>query len=387
MSLLKSLICLKGHDNGRRFLVISIACYVLLVMLTPILSRANIILVLLFLSASPILLASSIRRIHDAGFATPLAGISVLVFWLNLFGLTYLEHGAKWALLFFALLVSVAMATISNAKVKRNHKYVLGYSGPVDLSESEIESFSKDRIEPTIAGASAHKEKVRSTEDMSARSSENSQDSYVARSIVPQQSIGQVTESSERHTTGWEQQLRVWFAANKKLSLIALALISAYIMMEVVLAILSGPAQVEKPEKAIELIEQVKQRIDKVEMPDSFWVMRDQYDSITIAWEGDFRSESDLEKKNIYWSAATAKGDKECTNLHFSLGDNIKTLLVTVKNGGDYYADFSPVDSELIIKSISDKDRFKLCGYEFTLKGTRSLLRDNRKYREYLMKN
>ena len=96
---IKSLICIEGHDNGRRFLVISAAFYVLLVAILPIYQKAGILVFLLFAISTPVLLTSSLRRIHDSGFMTPLAIMPVIVFWLNVFGLIYIDHSAKWILL------------------------------------------------------------------------------------------------------------------------------------------------------------------------------------------------------------------------------------------------------------------------------------------------
>jgi len=373
--LLKSLACLKGRDNGRRFLIISFVCYLLLVILSPILDEAALLIILLFLSVSPILALASIRRIHDAGFATPFAAITLAIFWLNLFGLTYIDHGAKWTLLFFGFVVTLAMATISNAKVRRNYQYVMGYSGPVILSKTEVEPIARDRIEPTIAGSSAQQKETA----INSATAREQNDIYVG------QREEHTSPNSSLHANSWEQKFGMWFQENKKLSLIGLSLITLYILVELIFAIWSSEDIEKKDVVDIVPVEEVKQRLNKTEMPDQFWIMHDQYSSVTIAWEGDFKSETDLINKTIYWSATTAQGDKDCTNLHFSLGADIRTIQVTVKNGGDYYADFSPVDSELIIKSIADKDRFKLCGYEFVLKGTRSLLRDNKKYRDYLI--
>jgi hypothetical protein len=245
----------------------------------------------------------------------------------------------------------------------------------VKLSEPQVQPIAKDRIEPTIAGSSAQQNET----------AINSATAHEQNDIYAEQRQKHTSLNSILHANGWEYKLGVWFQENKNLSLIGLSLITLYIIAELIFAIWSGD-DVEKTDVPdIASVEEVKQRLNKIEMPDQFWIMQDQFDSVTIAWEGDFKSESDLIKKNIYWSTTTAQGDKDCTNLHFSLGADIRVLQVTVKNGGDYYADFSPVDSELIIKSIADKDRFKLCGYEFVLKGTRSLLRDNKKYRDYLM--
>jgi hypothetical protein len=370
MPLLKSLICLKGYDNGRRFLIISIVCYLLLVILTPLLSKAAILMVILILTTSPILASSSVRRIRDAGFAAPLAAIPLVVYWLNLFGITYIEHSSRWALLVLATITTIAMATISNARVRHNHSYQMGYDGPVNLNVEKNSVVNRDRIEPTIAG---HKNSQGQAEKSHAAVEE-----YILQEV--QSSHSHLDESSNN---GWEHQLGLWFKANQKISIMSLAVI-----VILTLLVVSMPSfeegSVEKIATEQPKIETAKSRLNKIEMPDQFWLMLDQNDSLTIGWEGDFKTDAELAENGSYWSATTGKGDQDCVDLHFSLGKDIRTLLVTVKNGGDYYADFSPVDTEIIIKSIAEKDRFKLCGYEFTLKGTRSVLRKNKKYYEYL---
>ena len=130
MLLLKSLICLKGYDNGRRFLIISLISYILLLLLSSAMSKAPIILLLVLIVLTPIIATSSMRRIHDAGFATPLAAIPLVIFWLNLFGLIYIDHPARWALVILAFFASIIAGTISNVRVRRNKSYQMGYNGP-----------------------------------------------------------------------------------------------------------------------------------------------------------------------------------------------------------------------------------------------------------------
>jgi len=120
--------------------------------------------------------------------------------------------------------------------------------------------------------------------------------------------------------------------------------------------------------------EKPKQRNNKIEMPDSFWVMLDQNDALTIGWQGDYQKDGEI------WSALTAKGDKDCFEINFTIRDEYRAMRVAVKNQGDYYADFSPVDTKKLIQSIANRDKFKLCGYEFSLKGTQAKLRNNKKY-------
>lgn len=372
MPLLKSLFCLKGRDNGRRFLIISLVCYFLLIVLSSVLNQAAILLIMLIAITTPILATSAIRRIHDAGFATPLAAIPVAIYWINLFGITYIQHGSRWALLVLAAITTLAMATVSNARVRRNYVYLLGYHGPVDLETSNEAPVQHSRIEPTIAG-----QKTVDTEHQISQSSKYS----------PIDDIIPTSGSKEREPVknGWDQQLALWFNQNQRLSIIIAAMISLATLLIVVMSL----AENENTQSTQVNSQQIstpkpKARLNKIEMPDQFWIMLDENDSLTIGWEGDIQTKSDLGENNSYWSAYTGKGDQTCVDLHFSLGEKIKTLLVTVKNGGDFYADFSPTDTEIIVKSIADKDRFKLCGYEFVLKGTRSLLRKNSKYSEYL---
>jgi len=372
--LLKSLICLKGYDNGRRFLVISLICYSLVLLLSSVMSQAPVILLLLLIVTSPIIATSSMRRIHDAGFATPLAAIPLVIFWLNLFGLSYIDHPARWVLIIFAFFTTIVVGTISNANARsrRNKHYQMGYNGPIELVVKEDIILHKERIEPTIAGKKVTESY---TEDLLSSQSVHPEQSYDTK--IHEEAL------AKDQSDHWEQKLGQWLAENKKIA--AIAIISLSIVTFLILSLSSNNEIEEKPivieEKEPEF---VKQRLNKIEMPDQFWVMLDQNDALTIAWEGDFKTKSQLGENDSYWSAATGKGDKDCVDLDFALGEKLRSLNVTVKNGGDYYADFSPVDSQLIIRSIADKDRFKLCGYEFTLKGTRSLLRKNDKYFEYL---
>lgn len=370
MPLLKSLVCLKGYDNGRRFLIISVVCYLLLIILAPILSKAAILLVVLILVTTPILATSSTRRIRDAGFPSAVAAVPLIVYWLNLFGISYLEHGSRWALLLLAAIATIAMATISNARVRHNHHYKMGYDGPVNLTTEVHLTVNRDRIEPTIAG----QKNAEGHADIAHASHQDSIDQGF-------QPVGANIEHASQNS--WEHQLGLWFKSNKKISFIGFFAIVIFALLIITLPSFEDEPVVKTAEDQ-PIIETVKARLNKLEMPDQFWVMLDENDSLTIGWEGDTKTDAELAKNGIYWSAATGKGDLDCVDLHFSLGENIRTLLVTVKNGGDYYADFSPVDTKLIVESIANKDRFKLCGYEFILNGTRDILRSDKKYWQYL---
>jgi len=315
------------------------------------------------------------RRIHDAGFATPFAVIPTIVFWINLFGITYIEHTSKWILLVFAVITTLAAATISNARLRRNHNYQFGYQGPVNLTSEPVQPIHQNRVEPTVAEQKeSNLEKSNLEHSESPIEFQNSKNQELRGSYEP---AGPTPTIS-----GWEDQLGQWLQENRKQATVAIGIILLLTFVILLLPVFSQPDKADALPTEEVNSEPVITRSNKLEMPDQFWLMLDQNNALTIAWEGDLKTKDGVEKN--YWSASTGKGDKDCVDLHFSLGENLRTMEVTVKNGGDYYADFSPVDTEIIVKSIADKDRFKLCGYEFTLKGTRALLRKNKRYAEYL---
>jgi hypothetical protein len=369
--LLKSLVCLKGHDNGLRFLAISAACYLLLLLLLPVLAQAGILLVLLFLTASPILLFSAKRRIDDAHLAPPLTIIPLIIFWLNLFGLTYFEHGSRWVLLILAVISSLGFAALNNIRIRKNANYHFGYNGPVDFNQQPQPVAPHTRVEPTIEGQS-----------ISGGTAQEPLDFEPSDSVIDERLSAYETSSIQQDNSDWLSKASHLFANNLKATYACIGLLLIIMIIILILPLFESESPNETDERT-KVVKEIKQRLNKIEMPDQFWLMLDQHDGVTIAWEGDIKSEGELGPDGLYWSALTAAGDSDCTSLDFTLGEKIRSLKVTVKNNGDYYADFSPLDTKVIVESIANKDRFKLCGYEFSLNGTRSLLRKNSKYREY----
>ena len=366
MLFIKSLLCLRGFDNGRRFLVISLVCYGLFLLLSSVLLKAPVLLVLLLLVATPVLTASGMRRIHDAGFATPYAVVAILVYWLTVLGITFIDHGAAYALLVLSVLVTLAMTTISNARVRRDRQYYLGYHGPV-FDEQSREPIAErrfyDRIEPTLAGGQA----ATGSDGKAANSSE---DDLAATNRFHSAHYAPAAQS------GLEEKLGEWFLANKILTVcvsVVLAIaVAGYVFWPQELA-----EEVNEEESKVSQ-QQVKERLNKIKLPDNFWIMLDQNNALTVAWQGDLMKDGEL------WSANTAKGDRSCFELRFNGGESYRSMAVEVKNQGDYYADFSPVDTRDMLEGIAKKSRFNLCGFEFSLKGTQSIMMSNKAYFDIL---
>ncbi|MFT6733590.1 MAG: hypothetical protein ACJAS9_001779 [Polaribacter sp.] len=380
---IKSLICIEGHDNGRRFLVISAAFYVLLVAILPIYQKAGILVFLLFAISTPVLLTSSLRRIHDSGFMTLLAIMPVIVFWLNVFGLIYIDHSAKWILLLIGAITTLIISTISNIRVRHNHQYLYGYHGPINSTEQNNND-DVSRVEPTLATNIFENLNPSDLEVNFETELDKSLTNSNPKFFFQNQGDHKTHQTSQNKITAYHsfrEQFTHWFSLNRSLALAGLTASLLVILIILFLLNSNGKHDVVVPlqdsqQTSVSVFK--KDRLHKLEMPDNFWLMLDQNNALTIGWQGD------LKKDGNYWSAITGKGDKTCTDLDFNLGEKIRSLEVTIKASEDYYADFSPVDTKQIILSIANKDRFKLCGYEFELKGTRSLLRQYKFYRDFL---
>lgn len=331
-------------------------------------------MVLLLLVSTPLLFASSVRRIHDASFATPYAVIPVFIYCLTVFAITYVNHNISWLFLLLAFLISIITATISHANIRNNHQYVMGYSGPVNsISSSNSQSQEpvyQQRVEPTLFA---------------------SQNQFADQNLVTAQS--QSLEKQIEHNNGtahhlsseysenvqdgnWNNGLVRWFFANQLVSIIALSATFVFIFILAIISISNDkePSQ----EKPINTSQMNEQRSHKVEMPDGFFLMLDQNEALTIGWQGSTNS-----RENV-WSAITGKGDLDCFEVMFSQRDKYRTMQVSVKNKNEYYADFSPIDTPKLISSIALKNRFQLCGYEFMLKGTQGKLKESKKYSAYI---
>ena len=378
---IKSFFCWQGFDNGRRYLMISLSCYLVFLIFLPLLAKAPVLFVLLLLLTSPLLGLASMRRIHDAGFATPLAAVPLLVYWLCVSVISFSESGSSYTLLVLAFIATLATTTISNAR-KRQHQrgYVWGYSGPC-LEEDDVNTSERriyDRIEPTIAGKQSESIESEVTQayihdNLSPESATHSSSkSFNKTNEHPRQPSHQSSVFSQWSQIGWS-----WVEHNLRL---AIALISLLVI--IILLIVFWPTDGGDETKAIEPENNVVQlpapeRLHKLSMPDKFWLMLDKNEALTIAWQGDQIPDGEV------WSALTGIGDKACISLDFGSRETFRSMRVTVKNSGDYYADFSPVDTQAIVKAVALKSRFGLCGFEFSLKGTQAILMTHKKYARY----
>ena len=70
-------------------------------------------------------------------------------------------------------------------------------------------------------------------------------------------------------------------------------------------------------------------------------------------------------------------------NIEFNNGDKVRTITVVAEDAGSYYANFSPLDTQKVITSLAKRNKFSLCGYNFSLKGSQRTLNSQQVYSDY----
>ncbi|MBO2638949.1 hypothetical protein I6M42_20195 [Shewanella algae] len=104
-----------------------------------------------------------------------------------------------------------------------------------------------------------------------------------------------------------------------------------------------------------------------VRLPDSFSLSLDG-DLLRMSWLGDTDAPGPL------WDLASAKGDRRCAELVFNNGTGYRPMSVVIGDNGKVEAAFSPLDSQVIVQDMARRGSVKLCGYDFSLKGSQAAL-------------
>ena len=230
---------------------------------------------------------------------------------------------------------------------------------------------TRKRIEPSLTG------NINQTDE----SVTHQESSYHHRSAAP---VSTTTLIIEKVKVGC--QLAYQFCKNKGLITpknIGIV-IGLFVLVIVSLIFFSGSntnqAEQEIAEQHAEAVNAVnRNRSQQVDFQDNFSLFITDYQGIVIHWQADVTITSEV------WHAYTASGEQNCQALTFNTGERFTTLEVIAENGENYFAYFSPTDSEKIVKAIAKRSNFKLCGFSFSLKGSQSTLSNHRYYSEILL--
>ncbi|MGL1957951.1 MAG: hypothetical protein OCD00_11620 [Colwellia sp.] len=408
MQLLKSLICFQGYDNRSRFFAIGIAVFIFFIIFSSAFSNFFIIALLTLMLLTAILSLTTIRRLHDARLSKNWCLAPSLTFFIVGIIILLVEHDSSyWLLMIPAICAALLLTYPSTHSPNQQKKYILGYFGPVDLSDFEQETHNRSvnghRIEPTLATENATDNQLTSTQDNQPPSQD--QQRYLAQQAQSATEIfahyhaneKQATENSHQqsHTKqksrsqdiGEIIRLKLLDKKHAKITIIttiAIALVA--VLISWLSATLSSTplnneqkstnADFEKTQ-ASEII-----RLHQLTMPDNFSLYLSTHQGVIINWQ------ADEVLTPLLWSQTSAQGDDSCQTINFGESKNkkhnIRPLSVTVENKNNYFATFSPIDSQALVQSLAFKGGFSLCGYSFSLKGSQAAIGKNQQYVDWL---
>ncbi len=374
MQLFKSLFCLKGADNNERFIIIG-GFSIALVMFMQLAASTSIVLnSIMTLLLVVVFALSSLRRQKDAQSHLGFAIAAIASFVLFCAAMLVLESGARYLSLIWPILPVLYLYALPS---QSNRKYLYGYNGPVDLSALVAEPIALSnprgqRIEPSLFG----------------EASADSADEFAAFS--PSQS-GAVTSAEyaddSTHTvsalSALAQPLYQWLYKFARIALIAYFVAALAVLISLIVS-LPEPMPTEPVAEQIEETQDIAhaaktpvRREHYLEMPDDFYLFLDNYRGLVVHWKADMTDNGEI------WSLATATGDDTCSVIEFNRGDKVRTVSVVIENTGDYFANFSPLDTQEIVSLLAKRGNFSLCGYTFSLKGSQKALNSNPAYIDY----
>ncbi|MGI2259720.1 hypothetical protein [Shewanella sp. GXUN23E] len=346
----RSLFCLKGTDTRSRFLAIVGACWTVLLIL-PVLFGASFFSLLFILPAAGVIMASAQRVSHPVGWPA------------LLLPLLYVISGVLVAIAWPVMALITALISLLPA-------WLLGRAGVTALPGGTQGYLAPgQRMSP----GRRRREPVFGEQDEAATFVDTEVQYSTADTGASEPALRQRPASTPADIVG---QLKRLVACHPKL-LPGLLLVTAILVVLTVVAVLwPTSAEVSTPQDAEPAVEPAVVR-DEVKLPDGFSLALVD-DRLVMSWLGDKAPAGEL------WSLATARGDKRCAALTFNDGSEFRPVVVNMTGDTVTEAWFSPLDARSIVRNVAMRGSAKLCGYEFSLKGTQSRLEANKAFAQYL---
>lgn len=363
MELFQSLICWQGNDNRQRFALINLACYLVFIITSSLFSQFPLLSYFCLFLLLAIHICTTQRRLNDAELKKNWLILPPAAFLLS--GIIILStYSPVWYwLILLPTFISALLLTYPSAPKKH---YTLGYNGPIELTAYQSATVMQNkRIEPSL---------FTGEEAASASSAHIQHDNYefeqATSSDVNKSDIGELI------------RLRLLSNQNALYSLIALA---SVILIAILISVMVS-SKVDVKETDINQANNQPQtskintlaKHSPLLLPDNFTLLLSEYDGLIIQWQGDVSSQDEI------WSQLSLIGDRSCENISFNKGNTVRSLMVRVENQSDYFAYFSPLDTQDLVKAIAYQSNFNLCGYEFSLKGSQATIGKHEIYGEYI---
>jgi uncharacterized membrane protein YhaH (DUF805 family) len=365
MPLIQSLFCLHGFDNRTRFYSIILMCYFSFILLNALVNNSLFSLLILFFT-SYIAALSTIRRLKDAQLKKAWLLLSVGSYLLSGLLIIWIDNSYVNWLIVIPLLISALLLTYPSTQ---NKNYILGYSGPIDLTTYE-NNYPQQRIEPVLDNTVSNQQTAAVFDEQPLFNSQtfNQQASVNTNSVHKNDQGELLREKLVQHSKKLTVGLVLFFAL-----VVLLALFSTQKTLKPDIAteqtINSSAAKTEIAMLA---------RLAPVTLPDNFTLMLSQYNGVIIHWQAEENNETKL------WSIVTAEGRDNCNSLIFNNKEYYRSLAVIVENNRDHYAYFSPLDTEKLLKAIALGNSFSICAFKFSLKGSQAALGKNPVYADFI---
>ncbi|MBA6329351.1 hypothetical protein H4J46_15600 [Colwellia sp. MB02u-6] len=316
--------------------------------------------IFILLLCSSTYLAATQRRLNDAHLHNTWILAPAGSFLITGFFIVFTGYNSSYWLLLIPLLMMVVLLTYPS---KSQRRYTLGYNGPVNLSDfqqlKKTNSRNSQRIEPTMNSVNIN-QSLHNKNDYSPLA-DNSQNTSSTTS-------GSHFSDSTQDKTELAESIRLALFSKKK-SQLFIALISFLLVLAFIISMLfdkQTPAK-NPVEHTSEIQKKAKEFQHQITLPDNFSIMIAANNAIVIQWQ------ASVEDNLNVWALGNAEGDKSCKIIEFTKAEVIRTYSVsTIDN--KYYAYFSPLDTKALIKNIAFKNKFSLCGYSFSLKGSQARL-------------
>lgn len=359
MQLIKSLFCWHGFDNRQRFISIMMSSLLAFIIFNESLNDFKLSTIAILLLCTSACLATTRRRLHDARLQKNWILAPAGSFLIAGLFIVYIEHSASYWLLLLPLLLALLLLTYPSRQTKN---YILGYNGPVDLTEfqltEKVKQRNNQRVEPTMNGLNIPL--ASTTETRHSSPTYNVERTHSTTDTV------QSTNAQHQDDIGEAIRLALFSQKNSRVTITVIS--ALFILALLISMIFSRPTAIEKPlEQIIESAEVTSPFQHQVTLPDNFSLMMSSDHAMVVNWQ------ANVEGNHEVWSLGSATGDKKCQSIAFDKGEAIRTFRVRVADNS-YFAYFSPLDTKSLIKNLAFKNNFTLCGYSFSLKGSQAAL-------------
>jgi len=369
---LHSLFCRQGADNRLRFLAINLTIYFCFLLINSVIDIKLLSLIILTIT-SYILAMTTLRRLKDAKLKSNWLAISVISYVFIGLTIIFIGNSAINWLIFIPATLSALLLTYPSKEQKH---YILGYSGPIDLSQykSTHSHQQNHRVEPVFSNNPA---------SLSQPSTFNSNDHVQTHTLNSSTSNPRNNGIIQEPSNDLGEIIRIKLVTHSKILLISFFVFILIIIVTAIVkntyttqqkTILNNTRILNKQETTTIKLE----HIAPLSMPDNFTLYLSQYNGLIIHWQANEPS------SDQHWSITSAQGDDSCKNIQFNKGETFRILSVNVENNIDHYASFSPLDTQPLLQAIAFRGSFSLCDFTFSLKGSQAALNKNNRYAEFI---